>query len=242
MVVAANISEHRARLGLSLGRLAAAAGLSLSALKHLSRCRSDPPVAMLLRLADALGITLKELTERVTPADGRRESPRLRYPEPDEIAKAIGPRVRVLRLGMGLSTRRLAELAEISTGMLHYIEAQTAVPTTKMLARLAAVFDSTFSGFLESLTSPVLAIAHGGSISDGAISLSESRLPSGGHIDVIESASAVMLYVLEGELRLQFARQEQGLSTGDAVLLAGGRYTITAGDQGPARFLRVTHK
>jgi transcriptional regulator with XRE-family HTH domain len=253
--VAVNVRGHRLHQGLSQGRLAVSSGIDIGMLKHIEKCRADPAIPVLLRLAGALGLMLEDLVERTTPPAGG-PGPN-RYARPDEVVSAIGPRVRAGRLARNLTRRRFAEISGISEGMVHYIETSAIVPKTKMLARLAATFDISFSAFVESLVSPVLAIARRANTAPdhdtlllvdqlapaGAIRFSESRLLRGQSVAEKgkNSASTVMLYVIEGEVRLTFDSTAHELHPGDAALFWADRaHTIAAAGSGVARFLRVT--
>jgi transcriptional regulator with XRE-family HTH domain len=63
-------------------------------------------------------------------------------------AVAIGPRMRALREGMGLSLRDLAERAGVSAPMLSQVERGETSPTLQVAGRIAAGLDLTLSQLL----------------------------------------------------------------------------------------------
>ncbi len=75
--LAANVREWRTRRGWSQSELAARAGLSKGMLVQVEQAQTNPSIATLCKLANALGIALLKLVEvtdepvvrRVTPAD-----------------------------------------------------------------------------------------------------------------------------------------------------------------------------
>lgn len=75
--LAANLREWRTRRGWSQSELAARAGLSKTMLVQVEQAQTNPSIATLCKLANALGIALMKLVEvtdepvvrRITPAD-----------------------------------------------------------------------------------------------------------------------------------------------------------------------------
>jgi DNA-binding XRE family transcriptional regulator len=75
--LAANLREWRSRRGWSQSELAARAGLSKTMLVQVEQAQTNPSIATLCKLANALGVALMKLVEvadepvvrRVTPAD-----------------------------------------------------------------------------------------------------------------------------------------------------------------------------
>src|SRR5205085_6183429 len=63
-------------------------------------------------------------------------------------ALAVGPRVRALREGMGLSLRDLAELSGVSAPMLSQVERGDTSPTLSIAARIAAGLELRLSQLL----------------------------------------------------------------------------------------------
>lgn len=60
-IFAANLRKHRTRLGLSQEGLASASGLHFTEVSRLERGKREPKLTTLVRLADALDISLSEL-------------------------------------------------------------------------------------------------------------------------------------------------------------------------------------
>jgi transcriptional regulator with XRE-family HTH domain len=67
---------------------------------------------------------------------------------PEEVAAAVGPRVRALRDGMGLSLRDLAERSGVSAPMLSQVERGETSPTLAVAERIAAGLDLSLSQLL----------------------------------------------------------------------------------------------
>lgn len=60
--------------------------------------------------------------------------------EVDEVVQEIGPRIRALRAGLGLSLQQMSAIAEVSAASIHKIERGEMVPTITTLLKLAAAF------------------------------------------------------------------------------------------------------
>src|SRR5581483_8067458 len=91
------IREH---YGWSLAALAARAGLSQNIVKHLLRRGSNPGIASVLRLANAVGIRLSRMLDEQPIQVGMlppEDSIVRCYDDPDAVAAAIGPRSHAYR-------------------------------------------------------------------------------------------------------------------------------------------------
>ena len=133
--LAQNVQNVREHYGWSLATLAERAGITVSIVKHLLRGRSNPSISAVIRMANAAGLSLKELVESDIQFDGGRaalqpeETLVPHYRDPEAMATAIGPRTRAYRMRENWSRRKFIEHAKISKGMLHYIESSTVEPS-----------------------------------------------------------------------------------------------------------------
>src|SRR5581483_195098 len=258
--LARNLDLIKKHHGWSFAQLAARAGVSLSLVKYAVSCRANPGIADLLRLADAVGLTLSELVEEeCDPAKLPRDPVVVRrYRNPEAIAQQIGPRVGGFRIRNGFSRRAFVSHAGISKGMLHYIETCAIEPSTIMTERLAKAFEMSFAAFVEANESPVISlvkrqhVASTGAATNralfsdphagGVTHFSECRVEGRQRL-VVERhppGSIVAVYVVEGTVRLTLDTEHHLLELGDAVqLLADQRMLIASSTTQPARFLFV---
>jgi transcriptional regulator with XRE-family HTH domain len=236
--IARNVRTMRAHYGWSLARLAERAGISVNIVKHLLREGSNPGISIVIRLANAAGISLNELVgeelDRAALPDESNIVPR--YADPEALAKAIGPRTRAYRMREKWSRRKFIEHAKISKGMLHYLESNEVEPSVTMVERLATAFNLSFADFVEVAESPVIAI--GPQIRD----FDDCRLAGRQHVaaPTAPPGSTAMLYVIDGTICVSFQSERHLLQNGDAVLLMTDRpYTVANTTAAPARFLRI---
>lgn len=113
------IARHRQRLGLTKRRLAELAALTPSAVSRYESGRNTPTLASLYRLADALRVMPWELL-------------------PDRRGCSIGERIERRRRKVGLTKRRLAELADLTPSTVDAYESSRDTPTLSELYRLAS--------------------------------------------------------------------------------------------------------
>lgn len=98
-----------------------------------------------------------------------RPAPPLENRVPAGPATAIGPRVRALREGIGLSLRELAERTGVSAPMLSQVERSETSPTVTVAGRIAAGLDLTLSQLLRLDESDGVGIVRAGQrVSGGA--------------------------------------------------------------------------
>jgi transcriptional regulator with XRE-family HTH domain len=254
--LAQNVQNVREHYGWSLATLAERAGITVSIVKHLLRGRSNPSISAVIRLANAAGLSLKELIESDVERAALQPEEALvpRYRDPEAMATAIGPRTRAYRMREGWSRRKFIEHAKISKGMLHYIESSSVEPSVAMVERLATAFSMSFSEFVEVVESPVIAIAR--SSDNGQqllhhfdamerVELDDLRVAGRQRVSTPTAppGSTAMLYVVEGTIRVSFESEHHLLQNGDAVLLMTDRpYTVASSTASPARFLRFARK
>jgi len=187
-----------------------------------------------IRMANAAGLSLKELVESDIQFDGGRaalqpeETLVPHYRDPEAMATAIGPRTRAYRMRENWSRRKFIEHAKISKGMLHYIESSTVEPSVAMVERLATAFSMSFSEFVEVVESPVIAIARSSDNgqqllhhfdSTERVELDDFRLAGRQRVSTPTAppGSTAMLYVVEGTIRVSFESEHHLLQNGDAI-------------------------
>jgi transcriptional regulator with XRE-family HTH domain len=95
--IAANVRATRSRLGLSLDSLAAASGVSRSALSLIERAESSPTAVVLDKVAAGLGVPLASLFGGAASADGaqplarRGDQPEWRDPDSGYVRRSVSP-------------------------------------------------------------------------------------------------------------------------------------------------------
>jgi transcriptional regulator with XRE-family HTH domain len=95
--IAARVRALRLRLGLSLDSLAAACGVSRSALSLIERAESSPTAVVLDKIAAGLGVPLGSLFENVPderaarPLARRAEQPEWRDPSSGYLRRSVSP-------------------------------------------------------------------------------------------------------------------------------------------------------
>jgi transcriptional regulator with XRE-family HTH domain len=254
--LAQNVQNVREHYGWSLATLAERAGITVSIVKHLLRGRSNPSISAVIRMANAAGLSLKELVESDVDVAALQPEETLvpHYRDPEAMATAIGPRTRAYRMRENWSRRKFIEHAKISKGMLHYIVSSTVEPSVAMVERLATAFSMSFSEFVEVVESPVIAIARSSDNgqqllhhfdSTERVELDDFRLAGRQRVSTPTAppGSTAMLYVVEGAIRVSFESEHHLLQNGDAVLLMTDRpYTVASSTAAPARFLRFARK
>ncbi|NNN07197.1 MAG: helix-turn-helix transcriptional regulator [Elusimicrobia bacterium] len=94
-LVAGRIRDERRRIGWTLEKLAAVAGISTGFLAYIEQAKKKPSLMTAQRIADALGLSLAELfqSERVPGSDGGRIAHQLK-----DIIGAASPRKKSLML------------------------------------------------------------------------------------------------------------------------------------------------
>jgi transcriptional regulator with XRE-family HTH domain len=96
--IAAQVRTRRRELGLSLAALAAATGVSRSALSLIERGRSSPTAVVLDRIAAGLGVPLESLFASGAAANGsgpvarRADQPVWRDPGTGYLRRSVSPR------------------------------------------------------------------------------------------------------------------------------------------------------
>ncbi len=70
-------------------------------------------------------------------------------PDLDDIVGGIGPKIRELRLGLGLSLQQLASQSSVSAAAIHKLERSDMVPTITTLLKLSAALDRPVSYFID---------------------------------------------------------------------------------------------
>lgn len=245
--LARNIRFHRTRLGLSLPVLARRAGISHAMVKNLERRRANPPVVILLRLANALAVSLSQLVDGSGAAS--------HYDDPEAMAAALHPRVRSLRRRRGWTRLQFCEIAGISRGTLHYLETGSIAAGTTMIERVARAFGLSFVELVEMTESPVIAIARAtrekGSRMERLL-LDHSR-PTSVEVSTCHltgrqriattprgGEATEVVYVIDGAVHLAINGERHTLGAGDAVLFdAANACTFSTQPARTATFLRV---
>lgn len=253
--LARNVEKLRHHFAWSLAAASKTAGVPPSQLKHIVHRRANPSVVDLLRLANAFGVRVGDLTDRevagiVPPLGGSAA----RY-DPERFGAAFGGRLRAFRKRRGLSTRPFAMLASIARNTLRSVEADGVAASTRVAARIAHAFGMPFGDFIESLHSSVLAFTPNVGTSAGQardllqdtsagdlLRMEELALQRGHAIEcpAYSPGSTTMAYAIEGSVRIAFASESVALRPGEAALLASDRqFVITALGRRPARLLMV---
>jgi transcriptional regulator with XRE-family HTH domain len=152
----------------------------------------------------------------------------------------IGPRVRALRDGMGLSLRDLAERSGVSAPMLSQVERGETSPTLSVASRIAAGLELTLSQLLrldegdgvtvvrsadrlqgggEGHAYGIVTPAHPGQRAEISEHVLRAGAATGGPDDppIHEPGSRETAVVTAGELRLVCAGAAYDLTAGDAV-------------------------
>ncbi len=254
---AKNIETIREHYGWSLSTIASRSGVSLNAVKHLLRRGSNPGIAMVLRLANAVGLSLSQLLdERGIQRDALPGEDAIVpvYRDLDAMVAAIGPRSRAYRIRGNWSRRKFVEHSGISKGTLHYLETNSVEPTMAIVERVAAAFNMQLAEFVEIVESPVIAITRSTSSAMDRhqhllrhfeamerVELDDCRLEGRQRFGspVSPPGSTAMLYVVEGTIRVSFETEHHLLKDGDAALVMADRpFTIASTTAEPARFLR----
>lgn len=138
------LRRRRQDLGLTIGALAARAGLSQSFLSEIERGKKLPSLASLDRIAAALGITRSTL---VPPAGA----------DPD--APGLPARIRLARERMGMTQEELAAAAGLSAAMISLVEAGASRPSLDAVERLARALCVTPCGLLVEGPDPETVVA-----------------------------------------------------------------------------------
>ncbi|HEY4642733.1 MAG TPA: helix-turn-helix domain-containing protein [Thermoanaerobaculia bacterium] len=235
--IARNVQILREHYGWSLNAIAERAGITVNIVKHLLKDGSNPGIGAVVRLANAAGLSLSELTgDELDRTKLPGESAIVaRYLNPAAMSAAIGARVRAYRLRENWSRRRFIEHAKISKGMLHYIETNGVEPSVAMVERLASAFDMTLAEFVEAEESQVIAVGRHIRDFDDCTVAGPQRID----VPVAPRGSTAMLYVVEGAICVSFDSDQRMLESGDAMLLMTDRpYTVASTSDERARFLR----
>jgi XRE family transcriptional regulator, regulator of sulfur utilization len=176
---------------------------------------------------------------------------------------AVGPRIRALREGMGLSLRDLAERSGVSAPMLSQVERGETSPTLTVAERIAAGLDLSLSGLLrlderghvvitragarrarrrrghrtEELTPPLP-----GQRADVSLHSLDPGAATGrpGDPPLHEPGARETAVVLSGELALMIDDERHDLAAGDCVTFdADLPHHFTNRGRKPAEFLAV---
>ena len=253
--VARNVEQLRHHRGWTLTTASKTAGVAPSQLKHIVHRRANPSVVDLLRIANAFGVRVGDLTDR--DMDGA-VPPHVAGPphyEPERFGLAFGGRLRALRKRRGLSIRPLAMLANIARNTLRSVETSGVGPGMRVAVRVAHALGMSFGDFVESLHSSVLAVTPNGATSGGqprdllqdtsagdVLRMEELALQRGHAVQrpAWSPGSTTMAYAIEGSVRIAFESESVALRTGEAALLASDRqFVITAFGRRLARLLLV---
>lgn len=257
-LLASRIRTLRDHYGWSLSQLAERAGVTKSLLKHIENGRANPAIAEVLRIADGAGLTLSQLlgdaldlsSYPLEPATGHR------YPDADAIATVLGASIRFERIARTWIEREFAERSGISRTMLYYIESGAVLPTTAILARIAAAFGTTVAALVDAVAFPTVSVVrsethaleprhlettlfHAAGAFD-AVEIAECRVERGGAEPALTApaGAAVVLYVLAGSLEVRVGERCVELKRGDSALVRGRRaFSVTWTGTAPTRVL-----
>ena len=253
--LASNIETLRSHRGWSRAVVAKRSRVPASLLKHIVHLRANPAVTDVLRLADAFGMKLSDLTDRKLDATSVPAEVVQGLYDPERFGAAFGGRLRAYRKRRGLAIRALAALASIARNTLRAAESSSAGPGTRIAARIAHALGVTFADFVESLHSSVLAFTASGSATpESARNLLQDtsagdllrmeELSLHRHRPVQRAAcspgSTTMVYAIEGGVRIGFKAETVELKSGEAALLASDRpFSIAPFGARSARVLLV---
>lgn len=252
--LARNVETLREHHGWSLGVVAKRSGVPASLLKHIVHLRANPSVTDVLRLANAFGVQVGELTDRAWEGASSGETGARRY-DPERFGAAFGGRLRAYRKRRGLLIRPLAALANIARNTLRSMEMSGVGPGTRTAARIAHAFGMSFGNFVESLHSSVLAftasppapgrtariLLHDTSAGD-LLCMEELSLRRGQAVQrpACGSGSTTMVYAIEGAVRIAFEAESVQLQSGEAALVASDRpFSLAAVGARTVRVLMV---
>ena len=251
--LARNVETLRSHRGWSRAVVAKRSGVPASLLKHIVHLRANPAVTDVLRLADGFGVKLRDLTDRkIDPAAVPSEAGPGSY-DPEHFGAAFGGRLRAYRKRRAMRLGALAVLAKIAKNTLRAAESGEVGPTTRITARIAHALGFTFSQFVESLHSSVLALATDGRVGSqrdllfdtsvgDLLRMEELSLRRGRPIQRPASnpGATPMVYAIDGSVRIAFLGEAVELKSGDAALLASDRpYSVTVSGGTSARLLMV---
>lgn len=133
-------TEHQ----LTQAQLAEQLGLATqSHLSYLERGKSEPSVALAVRAAGILGVTVDYLLRDTIPLD-RPDSSSFSPAQGDEVARQFGERLRGLRTHRGMSQVQLADhLRPLSQAYISLLESGQKAPSVETVLRCADLFGVT---------------------------------------------------------------------------------------------------
>lgn len=187
-----------------------------------------------------------------------------RRPQPasGDIERTIARRVAALRREVGLTLREFGRKTGLSQAYLSRVENGHAALTIASLARIAEVFATPMTAFLDEAERPRPLVLHRagsgrkvrfrgrkGTLVSLLADQKHSKLMEPLLVDVASAPADVPLrahpgeefnYVLEGSCRLRFGREEHVLHAGDAVYFdATTDHALHAINRQPCRILAV---
>ncbi len=155
----------------------------------------------------------------------------------------IGPRLRALRLGRGLSLDALAALSGVSRSMLSKIERDESVPTVAAALRIASALEMPLSDLLgleDRAQVEVRAAAHQEVVADPVSGTTRYRLAAGEdrsqpqverlvappgagalRLPTLGLGSRLLIAVAAGRVRVAVREKQWSAAEGDSVLVRG---------------------
>lgn len=158
-------------------------------------------------------------------------------------AYCIGAKLRSLRTEKRLTLARLAAETGLSTALLSKLETDRMLPTLATLATICRVYGVGLGHFfcdpaehLLSITRNVAGQGRGRSAEEGTrvplhpgvtgrrMDAAMVHLPKGTHVPAIDSAAdrALLVYVIEGQLKMEIGGLRETLDAGDCAYLESG--------------------
>jgi transcriptional regulator with XRE-family HTH domain len=160
----------------------------------------------------------------------------------EQIVGAIGPRIRQIRLQLGLSLQQLATRSEVSAAAIHKVERGDMVPTITTLLKLCTALDRPIGFFVDDQAPPRPVAVHlrpddrppppadwpgtGGEVTAASVAVPDDRLRAGAvHATVRPGGTS-------GGVLPPRTGEELVLVQGGqlAVEVAGERYLLRPGD------------
>jgi transcriptional regulator with XRE-family HTH domain len=117
------IRSYRSKRKLSLKELAQMSGLSTSYISEIERCKKQPSLETINKIAEALNISSEGLFKNTT--------------KPTSSAVVPGDKISVLRQQNNMTLTQLAEKVEISPAYLCQIENNKVIPALSTLKKIA---------------------------------------------------------------------------------------------------------
>jgi transcriptional regulator with XRE-family HTH domain len=121
---------------------------SQSHLSYLEGGKSDPSIALAVRAAGILGVTVDFLLRDTIPLD-KPSTSSFSPSQGDDVARQFGERLRNLRTGRGMSQVQLAEyLHPLSQAYISLLESGQKAPSIETVLRCADLFGVTADDLL----------------------------------------------------------------------------------------------